>query len=389
MPIPTRARSIKTASRAPHTSPQHGEARSTAAADAKVDSQSQNHPSLLPQPQRESSVISHHRSHSTTTSGIPHPQTGSVATAVAQKVGTRRPPSLTARESDQRSASTVKPSFNTYQQHYSPQKLRPLLELPPKKANPRERSNADPREATYVSRLQDELLQLSLVHRRSAQTLNNFERDVKVKLGLRTIELRQEQVAVANLEAEYQQKLDALALLNWLQDEKAGTKERKVQDLSFCINELATLSREGRLFEQVMTEYSQWLAKAQRVMARLSMNTMLLGKADDDMLFLDPPETPWRRGIDECSTRLELCQKLLMGLGDAEPDTGIGIVLGRHQQLATVLLDKLRTAQDIIDVVIAFQEQFRSHALSAALNIAAAEERNDQRKGIWSMLEHD
>ena len=227
------------------------------------------------------------------------------------------------------------------------------------------------------------------MHRRSAQTLNNFERDVKVKLGLRTIELRQEQVAVANLEAEYQQKLDALALLNWLQDEKAGTKERKVQDLSFCINELATLSREGRLFEQVMTEYSQWLAKAQRVMARLSMNTMLLGKADDDMLFLDPPETPWRRGIDECSTRLELCQKLLMGLGDAEPDTGIGIVLGRHQQLATVLLDKLRTAQDIIDVVIAFQEQFRSHALSAALNIAAAEERNDQRKGIWSMLEHD
>ena len=93
-------------------------------------------------------------------------------------------------------------------------------------------------------------------------------------------------------------------------------------------------------------------------------------------------------GIDECSTRLALCQKLLTGLGETEPDTGIGIVLSRHRQLTAVMLDKVHTAQDIINTVTESQEHLRSQTLNAVLNDAAAGYPNDDRNGIWSTLGH-
>lgn len=407
MPIPTRSQSVRTASKAPLKPSQHEEARKTTRADANTDSRPRSRPSALPQPLRQPSVASHQRSQSTTvpstrvTDQRTHSTTVSFTRATHQRAGSiSRPPlhhgSQTSSFSDVSGSSEngtrtlkppqrmgiLKPNFSTYQQHFSPRKPQARSPALQTKIDTLEHSNASPQEAFYSSRLQDELLQLSLVHLPSRRTLYDFERSVKEKLALAAHELDKEYEVVSALETECQKSVNARALFIWLQDENPDLKDSKVQDLSFCIRELTELRGNGCLFEQLMTEFAQWLENAQKVIPMLSEDMMSLESDNDNVLFLGPPGVPWWQGIDECSTRLALCQKLLTGLGKAEPDTGIGIVLSRHRRLAAVMLDKIHTAQDIINAVTASQEQFRSQALTAVLNDAAAEDRNDDRNWI-------
>ena len=405
MPIPTRSKSVATASKAPsEASQQHERTHPATHVDATADPLLQSRPSTLPQPQRQTSTVSHNRSHSTTAPSArkTHQRPGSISGTLLQH-GSQASSLSQVRSSSHVSSSNEsasrslkglqkvglpRPAFSTYQQHFSPQKAQLRPQLHPTKTNSLGQNAVAPKEGWYVWRLQDELLQLSLVHMSSERTLYDFERSVNEKLALAAHELNEEREEVFALETEYQKSVNALALFNWLQDVNPQLKESKVQDLGFCIRELTELSGDGCLFEQLMTEFGQWLENAQKMLTMLSKDTTSLESDNDNdsVLFLSPPGVSWWQRIDECSTRLAFCQNLLTGLGEAEPYTGIGIVLSRHQQLTAVMLDKIHTAQDIINAVTASQEQFRSQALNAVLNDAAAEDPNDDRNGIWSML---
>ena len=280
-----------------------------------------------------------------------------------------------------------KPSFNTYQQHYSPQYPQQPARQQHSKVDAIDPNSHPTKEARYFSRLQGELLQLSLVHQRSIYTLNDYERSVKNHIDVNTRKLRKEAEVVSVLEAEHQKHVNALALQNWLDGEETGSKERKLQDFSFCINELAVLSTDGQLFNQIMDEFAQWLRKAQTVMKILSNDTTDLANDDDIVLSLDRPGAPWRQGVDECVGRLELCQRLLQDMGEVDVASGIGIVISRHRELASVMLGKLQTAQNIVDAVSATRQQWMTKALAAFIAEVRTDDANIQRKGIWSKLE--
>ena len=386
MPIPTRSQSVRIAAEASSDSSEHQEARKATRENANANAQPHGRSSALPQPQRRPSVASHKHSHSTTASSLPRPLTASVATSVSQRAGIPRTSFHSARETHQRSESSVNPTFNTYQQHYKPQKSHPKPRLQQAEAHHAEQGIADTQEVQYTSRLQAELLQLSLVHRQSVRTFQEFERSVDEKLGIAARKLRKEREVVSTLEAEYQNKVNALTINNWLKAQGTSSGGRKVEDLSFCVAELADLSGNDGLFAQLMLCFDQWLEKAQRSIATLSEERLNLEDGYDNPVSVDRPGLLWQHWVDECFTRLELCQRLLHGVGDAGPDSGIGLVLDRHRKLTLVMLNKLRTAKDIIAAVSLSQHQSNTKALAVAINKVTLEDGNGKRKGIWSVL---
>ena len=125
-----------------------------------------------------------------------------------------------------------------------------------------------------------------------------YQESVNEKLALATRELNEEREVLFALETEYQESVNALAIFNWLQDVTPELKERKVQDLGFCIRELTELRGDGCLFEQLMTEFAQWLENAQKMMSMLSKDMMSLesDNDNDNVLFLGTPGVPWWRG---------------------------------------------------------------------------------------------
>ena len=246
-------------------------------------------------------------------------------------------------------------------------------------------NNVNTQNAHYISQLQNELLQLSLVHQGSAKTMVDFERSVGKKIDFKTRQLRKEEQVVSTLEAEYQKGLNAVSLFEWLQED-AGFNERKVQDLSFCIKELESLREDGQLFQQLMEEFRRWLDKAQEIMPALINNSTYDGDVDV-ILSLEAPTLTWWHGVEECSRKLELCQRLLNRLGKAESRPGIGIVLARYRDLTAIMLAKIQTAQDIVNAVTASQQQWLSGSLSVALDEAEFEDRLTNRKGVWTKLD--
>ena len=420
MPIPTRSPSVRAASKATPQSSDSAPPSSTAHAGGNVENSQHLIPSTAPaQHQATVPPASHTRSSSAVTSGLPRPRHTSVAQNIGDSrlqyrsggPGQGRAPSAFTPSNHNRSQSTStlsknglvagnvpssrasekgtlrRPAFNTYQQHFSPQKPQPVAQSQVK-LDDQESGPGSSREAQYTARLQDELLQLSLVHQHSSKSLKEFARSVEQKLELASRKLCEEREVVSALEAKRQRHINALVLLDWLNAEAETPSERKIQDLSFCVNELADMCAEGQTIDQVMAEFDQWQRQTYKTI-QLQSNDQLNWNDSADMCAIARPGPTWMHKADECSKRLELCQRTLEGLGEAEPESGIGTMLVKNRQLTCVLLQKLRTAQTTVDAVMAHQERWLSSSVGAALDEVSGVGSNAVRRAIWSSFEPD
>ena len=71
-------------------------------------------------------------------------------------------------------------------------------------------------------------------------------------------------------------------------------------------------------------------------------------------------------------------------MDDADPQSGIGAMLVKHQQLTSTLLHKIQTAKATVHEITAQQQQWISSSLAVALNEVKVEAKGPARKAIWS-----
>lgn len=286
-------------------------------------------------------------------------------------------PVSSARPTEERSLN--KPAFNTHQQHFSPQKSNST-------ARTQSSRSEDLGLAVISSRLQDELFQLSLVHQDSARVLTEFEKSVRKKVDDAAFKLCTEREVVTAFEAEHHQQVNIAALSNWLHEDKATVNERKIEILSFCLSELADMGDEGQVVDQLRSEFARWLERARMAIESQTVVAPDLGDGPE-IPSAGSPGTAWSCQVDGCLKRLELCQGLLQGLGEADSESGIGLVLTSHRRLVAVMMDELCVSQNIVAKVIAYQQQRMSSALNTALAELEADDGIRERNGVWTSIE--
>ncbi|RMY71129.1 hypothetical protein D0864_10720 [Hortaea werneckii] len=218
-----------------------------------------------------------------------------------------RPPSVASlaspagsnasRQSNRRSQMPPpsRPAFNTFQQHYSPAKSAlPKPPIPMSRASSAAVAGAeeDANITAEVARQQLELLQLSLLHQESTETLREYERSAQKKLSRKQVKLRKDHEAIRSIEMEQQRVANLKALDAWCHDPALLTEHLHV--LNKMYNELAAFIEQGSRYYWLADQFESWIEAAQ---------------APTPGSFVEPLLPEWHKTHTSLSLRLRALQR--------------------------------------------------------------------------------
>ncbi|KAI2470399.1 hypothetical protein F4781DRAFT_390807 [Annulohypoxylon bovei var. microspora] len=224
-----------------------------------------------------------------------------------------------------------RPAFNNHQQHYSPAKSlapKPLTSTylaPPSPS----KLPANVALSAETSRLQTELLQLSLLHRDAAAVDGEWHASARQKLGIRFARLANDNDALLGLERQGIEARNVAALARW---GNPGARnglglEEKVQILDEVLNGVWQLGEPGGRYARVVVGFEAWAERmASIVIAQRSDNVDVLVEGDE-VLFLGELEAGWKHDCISLQRKLEGWRAALRELGDVDfpatsnPDT--------------------------------------------------------------------
>ncbi|KAI0480859.1 hypothetical protein GGR56DRAFT_688202 [Xylariaceae sp. FL0804] len=261
------------------------------------------------------------------------------------------------------SAFAHRPAFNTNQQHYSPAKSLAPKPLTSSYLAPPSPSKLPTNVAisAETSRLQTELLQLSLLHRDAAAVDAEWRESARVKLGARFDRAAVEDAALAQAERAGVEAHNVGALIRWGQDGGGQGLEGKVQALGQVLDGVWALSSDGARYQRVVRGFEAWAARAADILAaqRAGDAAALLGGDNDDaVLFLSELDRDWTHDCAGLARKLDAWRRTLRELGGAEeqpesepelqqPPSGLARVLSGCRHLVEDMCAELALMEQI------------------------------------------
>ena len=419
MPIPTRTQSVR------HPAPPAvGGSRTCAAAqqgskderDSRKSHTSSLGTSSLPQPRK---VVAsglprvagrHARTQSASTVNVLQPSANRSASSAPQKPALKygtdnglkthvRASSTNLRSGQLRSQATaigtthnpqtgVKPAFNNYQQHFSPQKPRPDAQSAVKEVGALRNSTFDAI-APHLAQLHDELLQLLLVNTRSRKRLQQYATSANSELENRSTKLRQEERQVAVLEQKQQEDVNVLGLVQWLGRSHEYSAIEKVRALDLSIQQLADITDETGDFARIIQQYEEWQTDAQRFLDDRSRDER--GSSAGRVPVNELPSA-WHQTVEALKSRLSFCTNTLREIGESESGSALSGLISGHRQLAKELLEQLEFCTQSHSSFVIYQQQHISQTLAQDLSEAQASQRKAEtllRRPLWELLHVD
>ncbi|RMD39765.1 hypothetical protein DV735_g5361, partial [Chaetothyriales sp. CBS 134920] len=226
-----------------------------------------------------------------------------------------------------------------------------------------------------ASRLQDELLQLTLVHSRSHAQLEQYSSSARSKLEARAARLKREEGDVCALEAKRQEGVNLLGLFNWVgKDGGPYSASEQVRNLSFAIQQLATLTQPGGDFTRFV---------------------------EDQGVELD---AGWDQTVEALKTRVRFCQTAFSQVRreavnqdktnetnemNVSNNSAIWNVVSGHTQLANAVMDQLVLCARLRSSILSRQKALISDAIGQKEKYHAdASQSNDPRLSPPPLLAH-
>lgn len=220
-----------------------------------------------------------------------------------------------------------RPAFNTNQQHYSPLKSHAPKPLTSTFLAPPSPSKLPSNVAmsAETSRLQTELLQLSLLHREAGAVTRAWHASARRKLRARFGEAAAEHERICARERDGVEARNVAALLRWGGGNSGGGGgmglEDKLQALDQVLDGVWAMSEPEGRYGRVAEAFEAWAGRMADVMAKRRS-----GRADDlvrggEVLFVSDLDARWK---DECAglvRKLEAWCLMLHEMGPA-PDDG-------------------------------------------------------------------
>ncbi|KAK3072755.1 hypothetical protein LTR53_006248, partial [Teratosphaeriaceae sp. CCFEE 6253] len=235
--------------------------------------------------------------------------------------------STTTRQSGSRPQSIFlapqsRPSFSTYQQHYSPAKMAlPKPPIPSARHSKPTVMAEDVAPSFEVAKQQAELLSLSLLHESSMRTAQEYDASARRKLGKKQARLRKEYEALREIE-EHQHRTASLAALEaWCPD--TALLAENLQTASRVYTELAALSEDAGRYAQLAALFESWIDGAKASSAQ-----------SDGPGFVEALPQDWHKAHTSLALRLRALQRDL-GLLPPAPIGGTAQASGLHVLLET------------------------------------------------------
>ncbi|KAK4899099.1 hypothetical protein LTR27_003329 [Elasticomyces elasticus] len=266
-----------------------------------------------------------------------------------------RPPSVTSPASPARSTTSrhstsgrplsqvlsqpSRPSFSTYQQHYSPAKS--ALPKPPvpaaRNSKPAAVATEDDTAPSFeVQKQQNELLALSLLHQAALRTKQEYDVSAHRKLGRKQALLRKEHEALHALEDEQSRTASLVALDSWCSD--TALLAENLQTASRGYSELTTLSENGGRYQQLVSTFEKWIDVAEGSFDR----------QDGGRVSVEALPHDWHKAHTSLALRLRTLQRELGLLPPAPPrsdhsedDSALKVLLDSCETLLAGMLKEL------------------------------------------------
>ena len=191
----------------------------------------------------------------------------------------------------------IKKPFSALQQHFSPvknlaPKPHPAAFLAPPSPSKLPSNIAISAE---ISKLQNELLQLHLLHRDAALVDKEWRASAKRKLGDHFQSVVDRNEALIELEIEEMCKINAAAFQNWQSLGTPGLRlEEKVQILDEVVNGVWNLGESGGKYARTVRKFERWLGKCQYILEARARNGE---EEDEEILFIEELDASWK---DDC-----------------------------------------------------------------------------------------
>ncbi|KAF2173341.1 hypothetical protein M409DRAFT_17281 [Zasmidium cellare ATCC 36951] len=224
--------------------------------------------------------------------------------------------STTSRPSTRSNAAapTSKPSFSTYQQHYSPAKSalpkpgipsgKPAAVARPPTASGRE---GEVPITAEVALEQIDLLQLSLLHRSSEQVLAEYEASARQKLAKQHARLRKEYESIRGHELEQRRLTNLSAIETWCPDHALLAEH--LQTLNRVVTALRMHTEPGSRYSELSDTFDSWATKAE---ATLFDDTQAAS-------FIEALPESWRAAHTSLALKLRSIQRDLDTLPPVPP----------------------------------------------------------------------
>ncbi|KAI0010131.1 hypothetical protein F4779DRAFT_639581 [Xylariaceae sp. FL0662B] len=240
-----------------------------------------------------------------------------------------------------------RPAFNTNQQHYSPAKSLAPKPLTSTFLAPPSPSKLPTNVAlsAETSRLQTELLQLSLLHRDAPAVDAEWHASARQKLAARFARLAAESDSLADAERAGVEARNVAALVRWgNQQPRRDAKglEARLQVLDQVLNGVWSLGEPGGRYERVARAFEVWaeqmsgIVAAQRGGDASALVISGKGEKEEEVLFVSELDRGWMADCAVLVRKLESWQKMLRELGDfvvdEDEDANNGAAVGGQPQ---------------------------------------------------------
>ncbi|KAK2630165.1 hypothetical protein QTJ16_000985 [Diplocarpon rosae] len=238
-------------------------------------------------------------------------------------------------------------AFSTYQQHFSPAKNLAPKPHPAAFLAPPSPSKLPSNVAisAEIAKLQNELLQLHLLHRDAAQVEREWKASAKMKLGVRFQHIVDKREELLQLETEENAKINAVALKSW---QELGTPgwglAEKIQVLDEVITGVWSMGEPGGKYSRVVRKFDRWLRRCQDILEARAHDDGLDG---DEVVFLEELDRVWKDDCLAIGRKLEAWRDHLRELGTPEGGSSLKSVVCGSQGLVRGMLAELNIMAQI------------------------------------------
>ena len=224
-----------------------------------------------------------------------------------------------------------RPTFSTFQQHFSPKKVANPLQVPSTTLGTDEFGAHQHQMSAEDTRLQTELLQLHLLHTSSKGVSKDWENSAEQGLRRRFEYVASKYRALIEDEHLAQTSINQATLQELAKGGPATTVEDNIQCLSMLLQESLALTEEHGRHTRLYESFNRWLETAANMLQSPTMS------------FSDGLGENWKAEHAALTRKLTGMSRDADQLPDQSNDSSIAVVTLACKNLVNGMLDELRT----------------------------------------------
>lgn len=284
-------------------------------------------------------------------------------------------------------STLTQPIFNNSKQPSIPQKSK----QPTSQVNSTFSANLNASSvgSSEISRLGDELLQLSLLHESSASALQQYTNSVTKHLNDRNADLERHYRRLESRERDRQTRDNLRGIKKWFNENSGGSEMRfdPLSMLAECTQELEDLSREDGDFSAAMKQFDDWKLGVDITIASH------VASEEAEVQFVVPISSDWGDLIMSLDTKIKMCMNTLRNFKEGNESAAIGEMITMLSVLAQSLLQEIAICKNLEELILRRQQRWIDSSIEKALLAVKLEGSQDfqvtVRRGIWEDVEDE